>query len=288
MFYRYTEGELRSYCRTSIEALEKWARIVIDAELKLKYGENYFEAKMENGEPVIKKSINDKAVKMARANPDRFNRKIDTLFLDEIIYVLCKEQLYKVVFKNVLDIIYPDGCAEARTYLKRIIPIRNKLSHSNAISIREAERAVCYCNDFIDGIKIYFEKKGAGNMFNVPNAIKLNDSLGNEYVLENNESTEVISIRDINGEVVKFNVNDKYSLWVTMDPSFDRESYDIYWLKDSEVISKEEKLCLHLTENMVGKQVFITCKIVQKKKWHKYITGEDHRILICFCVLPPT
>ncbi len=287
MFYRYTEGELRSYCRTSIEALEKWARIVIDAELKLKYGENYFEAKMENGEPVIKKSINDKAVKMARANPDRFKRKIDTLFLDEIIYVLCKEQLYKVVFKNVLDIIYPDGCAEARTYLKRIIPIRNKLSHSNAISIREAERAVCYCNDFIDGIKIYFEKKGAGNMFNVPNAIKLNDSLGNEYVLENNESTEVISIRDINGEVVKFNVNDKYSLWVTMDPSFDRESYDIYWLKDSEVISKEEKLCLHLTENMVGKQVFITCKIVQKKKWHKYITGEDHRILICFCVLPP-
>lgn len=287
MFYRYTEGELRSYCRTSIEALEKWARIVIDAELKLKYGENYFEAKMENGEPVIKKSINDKAVKMARANPDRFKRKIDTLFLDEIIYVLCKEQLYKVVFKNVLDIIYPDGCAEARTYLKRIIPIRNKLSHSNAISIREAERAVCYCNDFIDGIKIYFEKKGAGNMFNVPNAIKLNDSLGNEYVLENNESTEVISIRDINGEVVKFNVNDKYPLWVTMDPSFDRESYDIYWLKDSEVISKEEKLCLHLTENMVGKQVFITCKIVQKKKWHKYITGEDHRILICFCVLPP-
>ena len=83
-----------------------------------------------------------------------------------------------------MDNIYPDGCDEARTYLKRLIPIRNKLSHSNPISIREAERVICYCNDFVDGIKIYFEKKGMGNMFNVPHAIRLNDSLGNEYLLK--------------------------------------------------------------------------------------------------------
>ena len=76
-------------------------------------------------------------------------------------------QLYKDVFKIVLDNIYPDGCDEARTYLKRLVPIRNKLSHSNPISIREAERVICYCNDFVDGIKGYFEKKGMGNMITV-------------------------------------------------------------------------------------------------------------------------
>ena len=33
-----TEIELRNYCRTSIETLEKWARIIIDMELKNEYG----------------------------------------------------------------------------------------------------------------------------------------------------------------------------------------------------------------------------------------------------------
>lgn len=133
-------------------------------------------------------------------------------------------QLYKDVFKVVLDNIYPDGCDEARTYLKRLIPIRNKLSHSNPISIREAERAICYCNDFVDGIKLYFEKKGMGNMFNVPHAIRLNGSLGNEYLLKNDNLPEIVSIKNTNGEIKKFDVNDNDSLWVTMDPSFGRRS----------------------------------------------------------------
>lgn len=242
---------------------------------------------MENGDPVIKKSINDKAADMVKLHPDRFMRKIDTLFLDEIIYILCKIQLYKGVFKNVLDKIYPDGCNEARTYLTRLIPIRNKLSHSNSISIREAEKAVCYCNDFIDGIKLYFDEKGVGNMFNVPHAIKLNDSLGNEYLLENNACPEVVTIKDLNGEIKRFNVNEQYSLWVTVDPSFERDSYNISWSIGSEVFSKEERAYLQLTEDMVGENVFITCQIVQKKEWHKYNTKEDHRILIVICVLPP-
>ncbi len=286
MFYRYSEEELRSYCRTSIESLEKWARIVINEELSSKYGNDYFEAKMQNGDPVIKKSINDKAIAMLEKHPDRFRGKIDTLFLEEIIYVLCKVQLYKDVFKIVLDNIYPDGCDEARTYLKRLVPIRNKLSHSNPISIREAERVICYCNDFVDGIKGYFEKKGMGNMFNVPHAIRLNDSLGNEYLLKNDDYPEIVRIKNTYGEIKKFAVNDNYSLWVTMDPSFEKEDYDITWLINSKGLSKEERVCIQFDESMVGKNVYITCKIVQNKTWHKY-NIEDHRILIEISVLPP-
>lgn len=190
------------------------------------------------------------------------------------------------MFKVVLDNIYPDGCDEARTYLKRLIPIRNKLSHSNPISIREAERGICYCNDFVDGIEGYFEKKGMGNMFNVPHAIRLNDSLGNEYLLKNDKSPEIVRIKNTNGEIEKFDANDNYSLWVTMDPSFEKEDYDITWLINSKALSKEERVCIQFDESMVGENVHITCKIVQNKTWHKYNTKEDHRIMIVICVLP--
>ena len=287
MFYRYTEEELRSYCRTSIETLEKWARIVIEEELKNKYGSNYFEAKMQNGDPVIKKLINDKANDMLRSHPDRFRGKIDTLFLEEIIYILCKVQLYKDVFKTVLDNIYPDGCDEARTYLKRLVPIRNKLSHSNPISIREAEKTICYCNDFVEGIKLYFEKKGVGSVFNVPHAIRINDSLGNELMLKNDKTPEVVHFKDSNGELPKFNVNDMYSLWITMDPSFESADYNITWSMDNKVLSKTENVCIQFDESMVGEKSYITCRIVQNKAWHKYSTKEDHRIMIVICVLPP-
>ena len=36
--------------------------------------------------PVVKKSIRDKTAIMMRNHPQRFHRKIDTLFLEEIIY----------------------------------------------------------------------------------------------------------------------------------------------------------------------------------------------------------
>lgn len=122
-------------------------------------------------------------------------------------------------------------------------------------------------------------------MFNVPHAIKLNDSLGNEYLLKNNGYPEVIKIKNDKDEIKRFEVNEKYSLWVTMDPSFKREIYDITWLVNNNVLSKEEKMCVQFDESMVGENVYITCKIVQNKTWHKYNTQEEHKILIVICVL---
>ena len=76
-------------------------------------------------------------------NSQIFSRPIDTLYLDEIIYVLCKKKLYNENFKEFLKIMYPNGAEEVRTFLKRLIPIRNKLSHANPLSIREAEQCIC-------------------------------------------------------------------------------------------------------------------------------------------------
>ena len=194
MFYSLPEEEIRSLCRVNIEAFEKWARTIIHSELTKKIGANYFDVELSPGVPVVKKSIRDKTAVMMRSQPGRFNKKIDTLFLEEIIYLLCRNDLYKNYFKDFLDLIYPDGNAEVRTYLTRLIPIRNSLSHSNPISIRDAERCICYTNDFIDGIKLYYKNKGEERVFNTPNAIRLNDSLGNEFSLNKDKSFESIII----------------------------------------------------------------------------------------------
>ena len=70
---------------------------------------------------------------------------------------------------------------EAKTFLTRIIPIRNKLSHSNPISIREAERAICYSNDFVEGVKEYMKQEGKQNEYNVPKiyGIDIEDMINN-------------------------------------------------------------------------------------------------------------
>ena len=193
MYHTFSEEEIRGYCRTNIEALEKWARFIINRELTKVYGDNYFNYE-QNGEPIIKHEVREKAETMIRKEPGRFKSKIDTLYLEEIIYILCKDNLYKAYFSKIFKGVYPNGCNEARTFLKRLIPIRNRLSHSTPISIRDAEQAICYSHDFIDGIKQYLESEGQGKVFNVPHAIRLNDSLGNEFELSGDTPCEHIEI----------------------------------------------------------------------------------------------
>lgn len=108
MYFKMNEEELRVICKVSIENLEKWARLIIDKEMKAQYGDNYFYVR-ENDIPIIKKEIIEKAQNMINKNSNRFPRIIDALFLDEIIYFLCKESLYRKCFKKCLDIIYPRG-----------------------------------------------------------------------------------------------------------------------------------------------------------------------------------
>lgn len=287
MYFKMNEEELRVICKVSIENLEKWARLIIDKEMKAQYGDNYFYVR-ENDIPIIKKEIIEKAQNMINKNSNRFPRIIDTLFLDEIIYFLCKESLYRKCFKKCLDIIYPDGRMEAKTFLTRIIPIRNKLSHSNPISIREAERVICYSNDFVEGVKEYMKQEGKQNEYNVPNIIKINDSLGHEYFLNKNVSFEMIEIKDDNN-LHEFEIGDKYSVWLTLDPSFEREKYIFKWSAENGArlpVNNLDRIDLVLNENLVGERQAIYCTLRSNNIWHRY-RGYDQQFAIVFNVLPP-
>ena len=52
MYYKYTDEELRSICRTHIESFEKWARIIIHKTLSEKIGLDYIHAKGVDGNPI--------------------------------------------------------------------------------------------------------------------------------------------------------------------------------------------------------------------------------------------
>ena len=288
MLYSFSEEEIRSLCRVNIEAFEKWARTIIDSELTKNLGVNYFDLELAPNVPVVKKSIRDKTAQMMRSNPQRFHRKIDTLFLDEIIYLLCRNDLYKRFFKDFLDIIDPDGNAEARTYLNRLVPIRNCLSHSNPISIRDAERCICYTNDFIDGVKQYFYDKGEERVFNTPNAIKLNDSLGNEFQLNKDTMFESICInRTGTTQLHQFHLGERYSAWLTLDPSFTPEQYTIEWhIECGRHLGNDSRLDIEIAEDMIRERCPIYCTIKSTKSWHRY-RGYDQQFAIVFQVLPP-
>ena len=288
MLYSFSEEEIRSLCRVNIEAFEKWARTIIDSELTKNLGVNYFDLELAPNVPVVKKSIRDKTAQMMRSNPQRFHRKIDTLFLDEIIYLLCRNDLYKRFFKDFLDLIYPDGNAEARTYLNRLVPIRNCLSHSNPISIRDAERCICYTNDFIDGVKQYFYDKGEERVFNTPNAIKLNDSLGNEFQLNKDTMFESICInRTGTTQLHQFHLGERYSAWLTLDPSFTPEQYTIEWhIECGRHLGNDSRLDIEIADDMIRERCPIYCTIKSTKSWHRY-RGYDQQFAIVFQVLPP-
>lgn len=289
MYYELTEEKIRSISKTAIENLEKWARLVIDKELTEKYGENFFYENDDDNNPIVKKELIRKSEQIKKENPARFSRMVDTLFLDEIIYFLCKESLYKSCFKKILDLIYPDGRMEAKTYLSAIIPIRNKLSHSNPISIREAEKAICYSNDFVDGVKDYMKKNGQQQQYNVPNIIKINDSLGNEFYLNKNINFELISIKDKDGSLYEFEVGERYTVWLTLDPSFDKQEYQFRWtVENGSMITPNnlDHLDIIINEKLVGENQAIYCTLISNKNWHRY-RGYDQQFAIAFKVLPP-
>ena len=282
MFYSFSEEHLRSICRNSIESFELWARRIIHEKLVAEYGVDYFEADIGNNEKVLGTKHYNDYKKMVRKEPERCHRPVDALLIDALIHILCKEQLYKNLFKDVLDYSYPQGADEAREFLNRIINPRNPLSHANPTSIRQAEQIVCYTNDFIDTVKQYYIKIGKDRMWNTPRFIKVSDSLGN--VFYPSDTKTLYQFFEINHT---FYVGDSYKVWVDVDSSFGDNEYEIHIdMEHGRGASNNSKeFMIVFTEQDISADNTITCVLIQNKPWHKH-TGFDHRIGINFQVLP--
>lgn len=282
MFYNMSFEDIRSLCKNNIESLELWVRRLIHQKLSEAYGSDYLHAKDMDGEPIANKKILEHYDFMIESNPPgRFQRPVDALFFEHLIHYLCNDKYYQRFFKKALKHKYPQGNNEVREFLNRIVPIRNALSHSNPISVRQAEQAVCYSNDFIDGLKQYYKDKGEEQMWNVPTIIKFTDSLGNVLYPESINKDRKIP----NGT---FHVGDTYSLTVEIDASFNRDEYTIDWYiqnsKPKEYLNKES-ISITFDNSLVSERCLMMCEVISNKEWHKQGDYDDAAILE-LCVMP--
>lgn len=294
-----TEDDLRSVCRKEIETLEHWTRRLIHETLTAQYGEDYFSYK-NNDEPLIKGEITSRVNKMRKDNPGRFPRPIDAFFLGDIIYMLCKKSLYDSHFKAALSGAYPHSNEEARFFLEKIEAIRNKLSHANSISVREAEQAICYCHDVIESLKAYYKQTGKEKEYNVPMFIRATDSLGNVFLPEK-EGFPLQLYRDTSKHItageygIKLRAGETYGVSVVVDPAFDPSSYSLEWTVISGLTGDNYKkkwknvtqIDFPVVNKTVGSSFEIKCRLTTNKDWHKHNWYDDCFEVNIYTVLPP-
>lgn len=282
---------IRSECKNIIENLELWLRNLIDNELSERYGSNYLDFSNDKGVRLIKNEIVKDALARKSSDTSRYPRVIDAMLLDDEIKIICNPTLYKEFFGLALSSAFPDGNDVARTFLNRLIPIRNKLYHSNPISIREAEKVICYSNDIIDSIKFYYMSKNKEKIYNAPTIIKLVDSFGNTFhstqIQRNNTGRGYCETRDIEKNTLYS--GDKISIEVEIDPSFNSSDYTIDWVFDKKETSTYEentnKITINIENQHVREDFAIYCLIKSKEEWHR--CGDvDDSVSILYKIAP--
>jgi hypothetical protein len=290
LFSALNETELRDYCHHNIDAFESWVRRLIDELFRIKYGSDYFDHHFSDDLPLVKKEIRQRIEQRMSDNPTRFPRKIDAILLEDVVYFLCRGDLYAEHFKNILEPFF-SGRGEVRKVLERLIPIRNKLSHGNSISYHDAEQCVCYTNDFISVFKDYYNKLGKSREYNVPTFIRVKDCFGNDVIVDSTNHYKIWFQFPL-GPKVQLRSGDKYKLWVEIDPSFDSTLYEISWgvmYYRNDIIKKGiGKIIEFAVENKhVSYSPTITVVLTTSKEWHRHGTYDDIIEIHLDEVLPP-
>jgi len=290
LFSQLKEEEKRSICKKEIENLENWLRRLAHELLNKEYGKNYLEYKDGNNNYLISRKIMQEVKKRIEQESERFPRCIDAFFLSDLIYIICRDDLYNKFFKDPFSKAFPDGNNEARTFLERLVDPRNALSHAHSISNRQAEQVVCYSHDIIDSIKEYYFKMDKECEYNIPRIIKVTDSFGNTIHLNELEKL-TLNVWRLDEDYKNYlQPGDTLGIEIEIDPSFNPSSYTIEWdinsIYPAIKYKNKTKISIEIKEMNVGIFFRVRCKIISTKNWHKHV-GYDDRIQISYKVLPP-
>ena len=302
-----TFAEIRGLAKTQIELFEHWSRRLIDEIFKEAYGADYLNAQDQGGHNLVKNEIRNRIQDRKANDPSRYPRDIDALLLEDIIYFFTRDDLYERHFREVMEPFY-SGRNEVRKTLERLVPIRNKLSHDNHISIREAEQVLCYTNDFIDSFKAYFQQQGKGREFNVPVLISFSDSQGNRVF--RNQPTyrwEVGNVKPDELDLYRKNrflgdaistshrSGERYEIEFEVDGSFSPDYYTIEWKLEFGLGSRNSlsgmgrRIVVDFTDDMVSYNPKLVVMLTTNKTWHRFASqGCDDLAEISLAeVLPP-
>jgi hypothetical protein len=288
--YSLTERDLRDHCKRAIEALETWMRRLIHQQLSDAYGANYIDAMRPSGQRVINNDIARGLRARMTSDPERFPTPIDATFLEDAIALLCNPELYTQHFQAALMKAFPEGQAEARTFLNRLVRPRNALYHANPISVHEAYRVLCYTHDIIQSVKAYYESVNMQQQFNVPQVIRVIDSLGHAVSFSPASRPDGFGMLDYSrDENAILHCGDTLSIEVEVDPTFDPSTYEVEWLIGNVGGPRTtgSRFVLPLEERYVSTRLCLVCRVTSNAAWHKLGTHDD-QLDIAYRVLPPT
>jgi len=282
--HKIPSEELRLACRQKLETCELWLRRLIHDELLMRYGSTYFEQGKQNNNHLFRTEIRKHAIEMMRRNSGRYGREVDTLLLEHVIDTICKHDLYQSCFSAALRHAYPDGEIEARTFLSRLVPLRNALSHANPIAVYHAERVLCYCDDVIESLKQYYKDKNMNQEYNAPVFTRFSDSFGHSEIPTKTDPSYYDYSREIS-----MRPGDSVRLEVAIDSSFDPTNYTIEWAACN--ISNGEtgtgsSFVVNITNRHVGESFVIQAILKTGRDWHRH-GNFDARMVIIYKVLPP-
>lgn len=276
--------QIRDVCWKDIENMEHWARRLIHEMLSVQYGEDYFNYTDEKGNRLIKSEIVKALQKRVDSDSNRFPRLVDALFLENIIDILCNETLFTKHFKIALEYAYPCGKEDVKHHLTVIKDVRNRYTHSNTMPIRDAERAICYCHDFVDSLSKYYQNIGKNRDYNVPTFLKVTDSMGMTHFFS--------SDKYLYGHGIRLRSGDVYRVEVEIDPTFKPSDYKIEWKYEWQImkfkqVKNKTSIDIPITNEMVGRLLKIECRVISSRDWHKYGWYDDSFDYTISTILPP-
>jgi len=297
--WRVSEREAIELCKRQIDSMEHWARRLIDEKLRSKYGKDYFNAEVPQGQPLVKNEIKNRVETRRRDNPKRYPRKVDALTIEDLEYFFCRDDLYKGCFEEVFTPFF-SGAPEIRSVLNRISSIRNGVAHCNPLSQHEIEQGICYANDFVEVFRNYYKMQGKAKEYNVPTFIALTDSLGRRLVRTDTLGSWEISDYMLgkgqthSQQQTHLRSGDLYRLTLEVDASFPEKSYKISW-KVTNGNFKTIKygtgniIEFKLNDSMVSWCPEITASLTAKHKWHRLanVQCDDYLVFRMSEVYPP-
>jgi len=285
-FHALTENDLRTHCRAAIESLELWLRNLIDGEMRQSYGPQYVFAQRADGSYLLKADLRRTLSERLAKHPNRYSREIDPADLSDEIEIICNGELFKQHFREPLANAYPQGRDEALTFLRRLLSPRNKLSHANPISVREAEQVICYSHDIIESIKVFFAERNMQNEFNAPTIVRIADSLGNNYHSGELRRNETGAGGVITGSSLR--PSERLSIEVEVDASFAAESYEIEWsvpgYQGPRLVGT--RITIDIIPAFVRQSFSIQCFVTSHADWHR-MGAFDDSVVVNYRVLPP-
>jgi hypothetical protein len=282
-----SDDERRAHCRRELEALEHWLRRLIDETFSAAHGPDYLEAVDQGGRQLIKNEVRRGIAERRAKEPLRYQRPVDAAHLDDLVTIVCKPEHWQQHFRTALSEAFPHGNDEARTFLTRLVDIRNKVSHANPISVHEAARVICYTLDVIEGLKACYRMRNLESEYNVPRVLRVSDSLGNVCYPPAMPGYYEGGVW-CNFNATPLRPGECLSIEVEIDPSFDRSNYHFRWVIGNNLLENydERRLAMEIENRHVSQQFTLLCHVTSTKEWHR-LGQHDDFVGVVYKVLPP-